>query len=146
MRELADAERIRLFMRAFGAEADAETRAYFTDGATPILLGWRRTTIDIDIKIVPERDHLLRSLPHIKEQLRVNVELASPVDFVPVPPGWEDRSRFEAQEGHVAYYHFDLYAQALAKVEQGLSTRSRQTMVTAAAADPGRRGGRPRAG
>ncbi len=118
MRELADAARIRLFMQALGAEADAETRVYFTGGATAVLLGWRASTIDVDIMLVPERDTLLRAIPRIKESLRVNVELASPVDFIPVPPGWEDRSRFAAQEGNVAYYHFDLYAQALAKVER----------------------------
>ena len=118
MRELADSERIRLFMRTFGAEARAEARAYLTGGATAVLLGWRRSTIDIDIKIVPEHDHLLRALPQIKEELRVNVELASPADFIPVPAGWEERSRFQVQEGKVAFYHFDLYAQALAKLER----------------------------
>lgn len=118
MRELADSDRIRLFMRTFGAEARAEARAYLTGGATAVLLGWRRSTIDIDIKIVPEHDHLLRALPQIKEELRVNVELASPADFIPVPAGWEERSRFQVQEGKVAFYHFDLYAQAMAKVER----------------------------
>lgn len=119
MRELADADRIRRFMHALGAEADAGTRVYFTGGATAVLFGWRQTTIDIDITIVPESDRLLRAIPHIKETLRANVELASPADFIPVPPGWEDRSRFIAQEGNAAFYHFDLYAQALAKVERG---------------------------
>ena len=47
------------------------------------------------------------------------MELASPADFIPVPPGWEERSRFIAHEGSAAFYHFDLYAQALAKVERG---------------------------
>jgi len=118
MRALADCQHIQLFMRALGAEADAETRVYFTGGATAVLLGWRPTTIDIDIKIVPERDRLLRALPQIKEDLSVNVELASPADFIPVPIDWEERSRFQAQEGNVEFYHFDLYAQALAKVER----------------------------
>ncbi|MGH2454506.1 MAG: DUF6036 family nucleotidyltransferase, partial [bacterium] len=73
MRELADAARIRLFMQALGAEADAETRVYFTGGATAVLLGWRASTIDVDIMLVPERDTLLRAIPRIKESLRVNV-------------------------------------------------------------------------
>ncbi|MBI3997953.1 MAG: hypothetical protein HY355_02890 [Armatimonadetes bacterium] len=119
MRELADAERIRRFMRALGAEATAEARVYFTGGATAVLLGWRPTTIDIDIKIVPENDRLMRAIPRIKETLRTNVELASPADFIPVPPGWEERSRFIAHEGAVTFCHFDFYAQALAKVERG---------------------------
>ena len=118
MREVADADRIRRVMRHLGLAADVDTRVYFTGGATAVLLGWRRTTIDIDIRIVPENDRLLRAIPMLKEQLRINVELASPADFIPVPPGWEDRSLFIASEGKIAFYHFDPYAQALAKVER----------------------------
>lgn len=118
MREVADADRIRRFMRGLGPEADVETRVYFTGGATAVLLGWRRSTIDIDIRIVPETDRLLRVIPLLKEELRINVELASPADFIPVPTGWEDRSLFIASEGKIAFYHFDPYAQALAKIER----------------------------
>ena len=57
-----------------------------------MLLGWRETTIDIDLKIVPEFDEVLRKLPQIKEDLQLNIELASPDDFVPALPGWEERS------------------------------------------------------
>jgi len=57
--------------------------------------------------------------PSIKENLHINVELAYPLDFIPVPDGWEDRSPFIRQEGRAFFYHFDLYAQALAKIERG---------------------------
>ena len=97
MREVADADRIRRFMRAVGAEADGDGAAYLTGGATAVLVGWRSTTIDVDVMFVPESDRLLRALPRIKDTLRVNVELASPADFIPVPPGWEDRSPFVAR-------------------------------------------------
>lgn len=118
MREVADAERIRRFMRALGGEADVPARIYFTGGATAVLFGWRASTIDVDIKMVPETDSLFRAIPRIKESLHINVELASPADFVPVRAGWEERSLFVAQEGLVAFHHFDLYAQALAKTER----------------------------
>ncbi len=49
MRGLADADRIREFMRALGREARAETAAYLTGGATAVLLGWRASTIDVDV-------------------------------------------------------------------------------------------------
>jgi hypothetical protein len=58
-----------------------------------VLAGWRYTTIDIDVKLVPEADLLLRAIPHLKASLHINVELASPTDFIPVPPRWEDRAR-----------------------------------------------------
>ncbi len=117
MRELADDARIRRFLRALGAEADEGT-AFLTGGATAVLLGWRNTTLDVDLKLVPESERTLRAIPRLKEELRINVELASPADFIPVPAGWEERSPFVAREGRLTYRHFDLCAQALAKLER----------------------------
>ena len=62
MRQPADLTRIKRFMRALGDAARRETRVYFTGGATAVLHGWRDSTIDIDIKIVPDRDELLRTV------------------------------------------------------------------------------------
>jgi hypothetical protein len=118
MRGLADEERIRRFMAALGAEADAEGAAYLTGGATAVLAGWRDSTVDVDLVFVPEDDRLLRALPRIKDELQVNVELASPAHFVPVPAGWEGRSVFVAREGRLSFYHYDPYSQALAKLER----------------------------
>jgi hypothetical protein len=67
-------------------------RIYLVGGATAVLLGWRETTIDIDLKLVPEVNEILKALPEIKEALEINVELASPDDFIPAVPGWEERS------------------------------------------------------
>jgi hypothetical protein len=119
MRALADADRIRRLMRRLGAEAAEDGAVYFTGGATAVLLGWRVSTLDVDILFVPEQDSVLRAVPRLKNELRVNVELASPRDFVPVAAGWEDRSIFAAREGRLSFYHFDPYAQALAKLERG---------------------------
>ena len=55
----------------------------------------------------------------MKETLHINVELASPADFVPPLRGWEERSPFIVQEGSLAFHHFDFYTQALAKLERG---------------------------
>lgn len=119
MRRLADEARIRRFMRELGRAARRPARVYLTGGATAVLSGWRASTIDVDLKLVPDDDALLRAIPDLKESLQVNVELASPVDFIPVQDGWEDRSRFIVQEGPLAFYHFDLTAQALSKIERG---------------------------
>lgn len=106
-------------MRRLGAKARVPGRVYFTGGATAVLHGWRDSTIDVDIRLVPETDDLLRALPLLKEELQLNIELASPADFIPVRAGWEDRSPFVTREGALSFHHFDLYAQALAKVERG---------------------------
>jgi hypothetical protein len=119
MRALADATRIQEFMKALGREADRPAQVYLTGGATAVLYGWRASTIDVDIKMVPDLDRVFRTIPEIKERLQINVELASPDDFIPVREGWEDRSPFIAQEGPLVFRHFDLYAQALSKIERG---------------------------
>jgi hypothetical protein len=119
VRELTDARRLQAFMEALGRAAGAETRVYLTGGASAVLLGWRATTIDADIKMVPDRDELFRVLPELKERLRLNVELASPSDFIPELPGWPDRSPFISREGQVSFHHYDFYSQALSKIERG---------------------------
>jgi hypothetical protein len=119
MRALADAARIQAFMKALGREADRPAQVYLTGGATAVLYGWRESTIDVDMKMVPDLDRVFRAIPEIKERLQINIELASPDDFIPVREGWEDRSPFITQEGHLAFRHFDLYAQALSKIERG---------------------------
>ena len=106
-------------MRVFARPARQDVRVYFTDGATAVLLGWRESTIDVDLRFEPELDELFRSIQNIKELLQINVELASPSDFIPELPGWETRSQFIGREGKVSYYHYDPYSQALAKIERG---------------------------
>lgn len=119
MRSLADDGRIRAFMRAAGQAAARDGVCYLTGGATAVLVGWRATTIDIDIALEPEQDELLRELPRIKNELAVNVELASPRDFIPLPAEWEERSIGLGREGRLTFAHFDPYSQALAKLERG---------------------------
>ena len=53
--------------------------------------------------------------------MRINVELASPRHFLPLPAGWRERSPSVAREGRLTFKHFDLYSQALAKIERGHS-------------------------
>jgi hypothetical protein len=106
-------------MEALGRAATASVRVYLVGGTTAVLLGWRPSTVDVDLVMRPEDDTMLRAIQTLKNTLSINVELASPADFIPVPPGWEERSAFARDIGRVAFYHFDLYGQALAKVERG---------------------------
>jgi len=119
VRQLATAERIGQLLDALGRAAPEEGRAYLAGGATAVLLGWRESTIDVDLKLVPDQDAVLRAIPELKERLRINVELASPADFIPLPPGWQDRGVFIETIGRLSFLHFDLYSQALAKIERG---------------------------
>ena len=119
MREPLTANKLAAFMKELATHARTPSRVYMVGGASAVSLGWRAATIDVDLKIVPETDELLRSLPRLKERLHINIELASPDDFIPELPGWQDRSQFIRQEGKLAFFHYDFYAQALAKIERG---------------------------
>lgn len=118
MRPLVDAARVREFMTAFAAAHPAEAQVYLVGGASAVLHGWRPTTVDLDVKIVPDRD-LARIIPKLKETLRLSIETASPDQFIPELPGWKERSPVVGTEGRVTFRHFDFYSQALAKLERG---------------------------
>lgn len=119
MRERVTEPRLRAFMRALAREAREQGRVYLTGGACAVLLGWRESTLDVDVKIVPEHDRLLRAIPSLKESLHINVEQAAPDQFIPAVPGWEGRSQFIEREGPLSFHHYDFYSQALAKIERG---------------------------
>lgn len=118
MRRPVDAALVDELFRSLGRSAEGDVRVYITGGATAVLEGWRQSTKDIDVKIVPDDDALLRSIPELKERLGVNVELAAPDEFIPPLPDWEARSRFIRREGRASFFHYDFYAQALAKLER----------------------------
>ena len=106
-------------MAELGRSVASSTRVYLTGGASAVLMGWRETTVDIDFSFVPERDEVYRALPELKESLHLNLELASPAQFLPELHGWQERSPFIAREGLVDFHHYDFYAQALSKIERG---------------------------
>jgi hypothetical protein len=121
MRTLASKDKIEEFMERFGNAARTDSHVYLTGGASAVLLGWRDSTVDVDISFAAENDDLLRIVPKIKEELHLNVELASPPDFIPALPGWETRSPFIDRKGKASFYHFDFYSQALSKIERSHS-------------------------
>ncbi len=55
----------------------------------------------------------------LKDALSLNVEEASPGDFIPLPAGYQDRHEFVGRFGAIDVLHFDLYSVALSKIERG---------------------------
>ncbi len=96
--------------------------------------------MDVDLRLVPDQDGVLRAIPRLKDELSVNVELASPGDFVPLPAGWEERSVPAERGRRLAFFHFDPYSQALAKLERD-HARDREDVrafVTSGLVEPAR--------
>jgi hypothetical protein len=138
MRERADAERVRRLAAELGGAVLPGTKMYLTGGATAVLEGWRQSTVDVDVRFEPDSDEPLRRISELKEELAVNVELASPLDFLPELPGWRERSRFRFRAGNLEVFDFDLYSQAMSKLERGfqLDLEDVRNMVEGEKLDP----------
>jgi hypothetical protein len=119
MRGETDKSKLEDFMHALGADTHGPARVYLTGGGTALLMGWRETTVGIDIVAFPEPDGFFEAIANLKNKLDVNIELASPHDFIPELPDWRERSPFVARHAEIEFFHYDFYSQALAKIERG---------------------------
>ena len=119
MRRRVTQETLRLFMQQFASAVRSPGKVYFTGGATALLLGFREQTIDIDIKLDPEPAGAFEAIAALKERLQLNLELASPDDFIPPVAQWRERSRYIDSIGSIEFFHYDFTLQALAKLERG---------------------------
>jgi hypothetical protein len=119
VREVATADRIRALLAGLAAAAAPGTAMYVVGGTSAVLVGWRESTRDVDLVIHPDSDAVLRAIPRLKEQLRINVEIAGPDHFIPVPAAWRARSPVIEHIGAVTIHHYDFISQALAKLERG---------------------------
>ena len=119
MRLNIDSQKIERLMQVMGREAQGSGCIYFTGGASALLIGWRNSTVDVDIRLDPEPPGIFQAIAKLKQELNINIELASPQDFLPPLPGWRDRSVFIGKYGQISFYHYDFTAQALSKLSRG---------------------------
>lgn len=119
MRPNVDAQKIQELMEVLGRESMGSGSIYFTGGASALLIGWRGSTVDVDIRLDPEPPGIFQAIAKLKQELNINIELASPQDFLPPLPGWRDRSVFIGKQGNISFYHYDFTAQALSKLSRG---------------------------
>src|SRR5216117_2050397 len=119
MRRRVTVEALHQFMQELAAAARSPGKVYFTGGATALLLGFREQTIDIDLKLDPEPAGAFEAIAALKNRLDLNVELASPEDFIPATADWRECSRLIASIGRLEFFHYDFALQALSKLERG---------------------------
>jgi len=119
MRDNSDVTRIEAFISETGKLVNKPVTVYFNGGATAVMFGLRNSTIDVDLKFEPDEIQMYKAIQHLKEKLNMNIELASPDDFIPPLPGWRERSIFIVKKGKVNFFHYDLCSQIISKVQRG---------------------------
>lgn len=122
MRQRVDQQRIELFLQRLGRQFNRPGRIYLVGGTTMVYEGFRQQTLDIDLAIeVDNQDHaaFVTAVRELKNSLSLNIEEASPGDFIPLPGGYRERSQYIGRYGQLDVFHFDLYSVALSKIERG---------------------------
>jgi len=119
MREEVTRQRLSSLMKELARNAPRRGayRVYFVGGGTAVYLGWRRSSIDVDL--CTDQEIVFRNIQEIKERLNMNIEFARPEDFVPPLKGSADRHVFIDKVGTISFYHYDPCAQLLSKVVRG---------------------------
>lgn len=138
MRQAVQKKQIEKTLAELAKRCKGPGRIYVVGGTTAVLSGWRESTADIDMKMGLEPQGIFEAIRDLKNELQVNIELASPDDFMPALPGWEERSQFIVTLHEVTFYHYDFYAQALSKIlrAHGRDLKDVQSMLDSKLVNP----------
>ena len=121
MRPNVDRPRIEHFLSELGRYFRQPGRLYLVGGAALVHAGIRpgssATTQDIDVEVAA--GDMYQTIGQLKQQLNINIEFASPGDFIPLPHNWQQVSRYVGRYGKVDVFYFDFYSIALSKIERG---------------------------
>ncbi len=122
MRQNVDGQGIERFLQELGRMVRTSGRIYLAGGAALVhgqVRGVGASTADIDLKLdVADENEVETAIRQLKTRLGINVELASPADFIPLPAAWERMSRFVGRYGSLDVFYFDYVTLALAKIDR----------------------------
>jgi Nucleotidyltransferase of unknown function (DUF6036) len=123
MRPSVDKTAIESFLQQLGRTFRKPGRLYLVGGAALVHAGVRPGfTQDIDIQVSGANEgELIVAIQRLIQQLQINVEFASPADFIPLPSQWEMHAQYVGRYGGVDVFYFDFYSIALSKIERGNS-------------------------
>ena len=124
MRPSVDKRQIEDFLKNLGRAYRKPGRLYLVGGAALVHAGLRvgsTEDIDLDIRATNE-DEMTDAIRQLKDTMKINVEFASPADFIPVPSQWEMNASYVGRYGSIDAFYFDFYSIALSKIQRG-STR-----------------------
>jgi len=123
MRPSVDKTAIESFLQQLGRTFRKSGRLYLVEGTALVHAGVRPGfTQDIGIRVSGANEgELIVAIQRLIQQLQINVEFASPADFIPLPLQWEMHAQYVGRYGGVDVFYFDFYSIALSKIERGNS-------------------------
>lgn len=123
MRPDVDRKAIEAFLQQLGRSYRKPGRLYLVGGAALIHANVRPGfTQDIDIQVAGSNEgELIVAIQRLIQQMQINIEFASPKDFIPLPSQWEAHAQFVGRYGSIDVFYFDFYSIALSKMERGNS-------------------------
>lgn len=121
MRPNVDKQTIESFLQQLGRTFRKPGRLYLVCGAALVHAGVRPGfTQDINIQVGGANEsEFIIGIQRLIQQMQINVEFASPQDFIPLPSQWEAHAQFVARYGQIDVFYFDFYSIALSKIERG---------------------------
>ncbi len=121
MRPNVDKKAIESFLQQLGRTFRKQGRLYLVGGAALVHAGVRPGfTQDIDIQVGGANEgDLIVTIQRLIQQMQINIEFASPKDFIPLPSQWEAHSQYLGRYGSIDVFYFDFYSIALSKIERG---------------------------
>lgn len=124
MRPNVDKGQIEAFLKNLGRTFRKPGRLYLVGGAALVHMGVRAGfTEDIDVEVrASQEDEMLEAIRKLKDTMQINIEFASPADFIPIPKQWEINARYIGRYDMIDAFYFDFYSIALSKIQRG-STR-----------------------
>lgn len=123
MRSSVDKMAIESFLRELSRTFRKPGRLYLVGGAALVHAGVRPGfTVDIDVQVGGKNEgELIVAIQRLIQQMQINVEFASPADFMPLPSDWEMHAQYVGRYGEIDVFYFDFYSIALSKIERGNS-------------------------
>jgi len=121
MRPNVDKKAIEAFLQQLGRTFRKPGRLYLVGGAALVHAGVRLGfTQDIDVQVGGVNEGgLIVSIQRLIQQMQINIEFASPKDFIPLPSQWEEHAQYVSRYGQIDVFYFDFYSIALSKIERG---------------------------
>ena len=116
-------DQIHTFLTELGSQYTRPATLVLLGGGALCLLGSERPTMNIDyVGNDIRKNDLQRVIDGVAEQLQIVIDAVPIEQFIPFPPGSDNRRMLIGQFGQITVYVLDPYTIALSKLDRGFDT------------------------